>query len=211
MKADRQSHRQVTSLSNQKPPKAKRKARRHFLQLPFVNDEHSRQVERLVKTSRLPCRLAWSNRRTLRRELIFSDMRGPTCALDRGRCLACEAGLNSRCVVGNVVYEVTCSLRKESYIGECIRPVRERFLEHHRASFKRDDQNLVGLHFKKYQNPVGLHFKKYHTLDVLPEVPITCKIIQRCKDHVGRKLSETILIRERRPSLNKNVASWYVM
>ena len=181
-------------------PRQKEKHVGPFLQLPFVNDEHSRQVERLVKTSRLPCRIAWSNRRTLRRELTSSDMRGPTCALDRGRCLACEAGLDSRCGVGNVVYEVTCSLCKESYIGECIRPVRERFLEHRRASFKRDDQN-----------PVGLHFKKYHTLDVLPEIPITCKIIQRCKDHVGRKLSETILIRERRPNLNKNVASWYVM
>ena len=102
--------------------------------------------------------------------------------------------------MGNVVYETTCSLCGAKYIGECIRPVRERFLEHRRAAYRRDNDN-----------PVGIHFRKFHPFDVLPETPITCKILQRCRDHVSRKLSETLLIKEKHPAMNKNVASWYVM
>ena len=136
----------------------------------------------------------------VRRELTSSDLRGPSCVIERGRCLACEAGLDGRCGVGNVVYEVGCSLCGAKYVGECIRPVRDRFLEHRRACLKRDDQN-----------PVGLHFKRFHQTDALPQTPITCKIMHRCSDHVSRKLLETIFIREQRPLMNKNVSSWYVM
>ena len=195
---DRITHKVRRSLAVNRPRKKSRNDC-HYLQLPFISDEHCRLVERIVKSSRFPCRVAWLSQKTLRRELTSSDLRGPTCAIERGRCLPCEAGLKDRCGVGNVVYQVTCSPCKANYVGECIRPVRERFLEHRRACFKRDDQN-----------PVGLHFKKCHTLDVLPETPITCKILKRCQDHVGRKLSETIMIREQRPTMNKNVASWYV-
>ena len=190
----------VRRTLTQNKPRRQTKTDKPFIQLPFISDEHCRQVERIAKSSGLPCRVAWSSRRTLRHELTSSDLRRPTCAIDRGRCMACVGGLKDRCGVGNVVYQVKCSLCEAKYVGECIRPVRERFFEHRRSCFKRDDQN-----------PVGQHFKKFHPFDVLPESPITCEIIQKCKDHVSRKLLETIIIRERRPAINKNVASWYVI
>ena len=132
-----------------------------YLALPFIGDESCRKIEAAVKKSGVPCKLAWVSRGGLKKQLVRTDLRGPKCPISRGRCIPCASGLSGGCGRNNVVYEVRCTLCGACYVGECIRPVRDRFFEHRRAAFRKD-----------IDNPVGHHFKTHHLHDVLPEIPI---------------------------------------
>ena len=171
-----------------------------FLTLPFVDDTTCKRVEAAVKKSGVPCKVAWTNRGSLKKQLVRSDLRGDKCPISRGKCLPCAAGFDGTCSVNNVVYEVECVMCHSTYIGECIRPVRERFFDHRRAAFRKDPEN-----------PVGNHFLTKHSHDVLPETPITGTILIRCRSHVDRKLNETMSIRDRKPGMNVNVSSWWTL
>ena len=171
-----------------------------YLTLPFIDDQLSRKVEQMVNSSGLPCKVAWTNIGSLKRKLTRSDIRAPTCPIKRGVCIPCKSGFDQTCATSNTVYQINCSLCSATYIGECIRPVRERFYDHRRAAFKKD-----------VCNPVGLHFFSEHGCDVLPEIPITGKILCKCYGHVERKVKESMYIREDRPLMNKNVASWALL
>ena len=168
-----------------------------YLSLPFVDDETCRKVETAVRKSGVGCKLSWTSKSGLKKQLVRSDLRGPKCPISRGRCITCASGFNNACAINNVVYEVRCSLCGACYIGECIRPVRDRFFDHRRAAFRKD-----------IDNPVGNHFCNNHLHDVLPEIPIQGRILARCRDTVERKLTETILIRDTKPLMNANTSSW---
>ena len=54
---------------------------------------------------------------------------------------------NFNCYSNNVIYVVTCKLCDMQYVGETERPVRNRFLEHRRATINHDETNAVAKHF----------------------------------------------------------------
>jgi len=193
----RQKHVTTQRQTNAQTNKTQDKPDRTYITLPFVDDELCREVERKVRASGLPCIVSWVNKGSLKRQLTRSDIRGPTCPIKRGVCIPCKSGLDQTCATNNAVYQVSCNLCPATYVGECIRPVRERFFDHRRAVFRRD-----------INNPVGLHFRSQHGYDVLPEVPITGKVLCKCHGHVERKVKETMFIRDLKPVMNKNVASW---
>ena len=188
---------QANATTNATQTNKQSKTDRTYITLPFVDDDLCRKVERLVRTSGLPCIVSWVNKGSLKRQLTSSDLRGPACPIKRGVCIPCKSGFDQTCATNNAVYQVKCNLCAATYVGECIRPVRERFFDHRRAAFRKD-----------INNPVGLHFQSQHGYDVIPEVPISGKILCKCHGHVERKVRETMFIRELKPVMNKNVASW---
>ena len=99
-----------------------------------------------------------------------------------------------------IIYYVECNLCGVAYVGESKRPIRLRFNEH-------------VLDAKKHSGdtPFGDHFRERHSEDVLPEHPLSIKILHRAKDHPNRKIMESLYIRQLKPVLNKNVASWFVL
>ena len=114
-------------------------------------------------------------------------------------CVACQAGLQGRCTVKNVVYKLECTLCSGSYVGETKRPVRERIMEHRRAALARNAQN-----------PWGAHFCMQHGNSPIPDIPFIAKIVRRTNDHVDRKLAEAIEIAETSPPINTD-SGWRLL
>lgn len=91
-----------------------------------------------------------------------------------GQCLACKAGLEGRCTVKNVEYELKCALCSWSFSGETKRPIRERIQEHGRAA---QNKNM-------HTSPLGTHYAKNHSASLMPAIPFTVKITGRAVGNV---------------------------
>ena len=128
-----------------------------------------------------------------------SALKPPSCP-GGARCNACAAGLQGRCHSSGVVYQLTCALCKKTYIGETGRMVRLRYNEH-----LRDAKN------KRKDSPWGDHFSNEHQNAQPDPTTITASILQACSHDRDRKIAKSLHIRDRRPALNTNIASWMVM
>ena len=170
-----------------------------YISLPFVDDCLARKVESVVKTSKLPVRIAWQSGVTLADKLTNSALEQPTCPSGNKKCHCCLAGLNGKCHSKNAVYKITCNLcpSKDSYIGESKRSVRLRYNEH-----LRDAKN------KTKNTPFGEHFSKCHQNVKLDEKTLTISILHICKDIAELKIAESIEIRNHKPVLNIMSSSW---
>lgn len=92
-----------------------------------------------------------------------------------GQCLACKLGLEGRCTIKNVEYELKCSLCSWIFSGETKRPIRERIQEHRRAA-----------QAKNSQNPVGHHFATKHSSSPTPTLPFAVNITGRAIGNIDR-------------------------
>lgn len=176
-----------------------------FLSLPYVDETLCAKINTIARNSNLDIKVAWTSKNTLKNTLVKSDLTRPECPSGRRVCNACRSGVEGKCTVSGVVYCITCNLCSSAaepvtYIGECKRPIRSRFNEH----------NLNAKNASR-DTPLGEHFRAYHTDDILPDYPLSVKILHKAKDHANRKIMESLYIRELKPVLNRNVSSWYVL
>ena len=91
------------------------------------------------------------------------------------QCLACKAGLEDRCTIKNVTYELKCALCSWTFSGEIKRQIRERIQEHGRAAQNKDTQN-----------PVGRHYATKHSTTQTPAIPFIVNITGRAVGNTDR-------------------------
>ena len=172
-----------------------------YISLPYVDETLLRRVQAAVKTTKLPLRVAWKSGKTLANILTRSALEPPPCPAGSRTCHTCEAGLAGRCHTKNAVYKITCNHCPDSttttYIGETRRSVRERYMEHLR-NFKN----------KATKTPFGDHRKHSHDGETVTPTSLSIEILQVCKDVAELKITESIHIRNHRPSLNTQTSSW---
>ena len=170
-----------------------------YISLPYIDETLTRKIESVVKSSKLPVRIAWQSGQTLADKLTSSALEKPPCPAGNKKCHCCLSGLEGRCHSKNAVYMITCNLcpRKDSYVGESKRSVRLRFNEH-----LRDAKN------KSKNTPFGEHFQKSHPNVEIDENTLTITILQICKDVAELKIAESIEIRNHKPVLNIMSSSW---
>ena len=171
-----------------------------YISLPFIDDTLTRRVDGAVRSSGLNARVAWVSGKTLAKHLTRSALESPPCPAGSRRCNTCEAGLPGRCHIKNAVYKITCNLCSEdpaTYIGESKRRVRDRFNEH-----LRDAKN----HTK--DSPLGDHTALKHPASSIDSSSFSISILRVCKDVADLKISESVEIRNQRPSLNTQTSSW---
>ena len=170
-----------------------------YLSLPYIDDKLSRKIDSVVKSSKLPVRIAWQSGQTLSDKLTASALEKPQCPAGNKKCNCCLAGLKERCHSKNAVYMITCNLcaNKPAYIGESKRSVRLRFNEH-----VRDAKN------KTKNTPFGEHFTQYHSESEIDHSTLTISILKICKDVAELKIAESIEIRNHKPALNIMQSSW---
>ena len=90
-----------------------------------------------------------------------------------------------------VVYEVTCCVCKESYIGSTSLPLHTRAKEHIAAAKKKSDTTRVGEHYRKHHPTVEPH----------PHF----QIIRRTgRDELRLRIEEAIAIQEAHPTMNRH-------
>ena len=171
-----------------------------YISLPFIDDTLARRVDGVVKASGLNARVAWVSGKTLAKYVIRSALESPPCPAGCKRCNTCEAGLAGRCHIKNVVYKITCNLCSENpatYIGESKRRVRDRFNEH-----LRDAKNQTK------NTPLGDHIALKHPSSIINSTSLKISIQRICKDVADLKIAESVEIRNQRPTLNTQTASW---
>ena len=168
----------------------------NFLTLPYVNETVLCKVKKAVKKSKLNVRLGWYAPNTLKKSLVTSQLTSAPCPAGVRSCQTCVAISGGRCTDKNVVYEVRCEVCGNIYIGESKRPVRLRFNEHVRSM----------LCFTE-NTPLGDHFRNKHP-NMRDRALLSIKILKRTLDHPDRKITESLYIREKRPSINENIMSW---
>ena len=141
--------------------------------------------------------LGWYAPTSLKKVLVNSELTKAPCPAGSRSCQTCAVISGGRCTDKNVVFEVTCKLCGNSYIGESKRPIRLRFNEHVRSM----------LSVTQY-TPLGDHFRKEHSDVSRTKYLLEVKILRRTLDHPDRKITESLYIREKRPSMNENMLSW---
>ena len=199
----RREHQQAgrgTATQQGRMAKKERDQNAIYVKLPFVDDRVAARVTSVVKSSGLPVRVAWTNRNTLKKQLVRSALKQTPCPSGSQHCHACHAGLQNVCHTKNVVYELVCGLCGKTYVGETSRPVRLRYNEH-----LRDGVN------KKAGTPLGEHFLQEHPDQSPTDTMLTARIVRKCADEADRRIAESITIRDTMPGLNDNTTSWHLL
>ena len=175
----------------------------HLVQLVHIDDSLAHKIQGTIRTSGLPLQVAWKNEQSLKKCLVRSALDTPPCPGGGRKCATCMNGLGGRCRTKNVVYEIVCELCEEkktrnTYIGETKRSVRLRFNEH-----------LRNARHRAPDTPLDDHVKACHP-DQLTNIENSFRIsiLKVCNDGPNRKITESIFIRDRRPSLNIQTTSW---
>ena len=157
-------------------------------------------MRRVARNSGLPVQVAWTNGNTLKKQLVRSRLKPMPCPSGNRRCHSCHAGLENKCATKNVVCELTCEHCGEKYIGETSRPARLRYNEHRRNGMNRERDT-----------PFGAHASQKHP-DLSPnDIHVTANILRVCRDEADRRITESICIRDARPKINDNTASWQLL
>ena len=171
-----------------------------YVRLPFISDNMSSKIKSVTRASGLPVKVAWTNQNTIKKQLVRSAIQSTPCPSGRQHCHACHAGLQNKCHIKNVVYQLECSLCGDKYVGETSRPVRLRYNEH-----LRDGIN------KKVGTPLGEHFIAKHNNQAPTDTTLTACIVRKCEDEADRRIAESIIIRDTLPALNDNTTSWQLL
>ena len=168
------------------------------MRLPYIDENVVRRVNGILKKSRTNIKVAWVSGPTVGQNLISSAFSKPLCPAGTKHCHACENGLKGKCTKKNTVYKITCQLckrngRTEFYIGESTRPVRYRFNEH-----------LSDARLRRPDTPLGDHIADSHFDASGADINsgFSLEIIGLGRDSAELKITESIKIRDLRPTLN---------
>ena len=138
---------------------------------------------------------------TLNNKLVRSALEPPACPRgNRKTCRACDGGIEGRCHTKNVVYQISCKLCSNTYIGKTRRMIRTRYMEH-----------LGDARNKRKGTDLGDHVLAVHN-DIQPKnEDFEICILHTCKDEANLRITESIEIRNQKPALNKNTSSWRLL
>ena len=199
----------IKNNMHRRPPKKssqsnRSKAAETYIRLPYVNEDVVRRVSGILRKSGTTLKVAWTSGPTLGQKLITSAFSKPPCPAGQRHCHACESGLKGSCTKRNVVYKITCMMcrtngRSEFYIGESTRPVRYRYNEH-----------LGDARLRKTDTPLGEHIIDCHFGASNSDINsgFSIEILSSGRDCAEIKITESIHIRNLRPTLNIMRSSW---
>ena len=175
-----------------------------YLRLPYINETVVRRVNRILRRSGTPLKVAWTSGPSLSQKLITSAFTQPSCPAGQRHCHTCESGLKGKCTKKNVFYKIICNMcetnsRTELYIGESTHPIRYRFNEH-----------LSDARLRKPDTPLGEHVSDvhFHATNIEINSAFRIEIIGSGRDCAEIKIAESIQIRKHKPTLNVMRSSW---
>ena len=182
--------------------------------LPFRSDGLDRKVRRLIRRSKIPFRVVYTQGKSLKQTLVRSallpksrkcevhqrfveqqNQRKKSRGKPRDDCISCKVGVDERfCDREGAVYSLKCKLCSEEYVGETQRAIRTRIGEHHMQARNRTAET-----------PWGDHMRKHHPGENINKEPIfSAKVLATVTNSSKRKTREAIEIRDRQPSINRS-------
>ena len=170
------------------------------LKIPFISDKLNHQIRRTLAKHDIPARLVNPRGKTIR------DLtRHPDAAPDKichSKC--CPApGI---CQRSNVVYEATCMLCEEFYVGMTTRKLHDRAREHVHSASQRNNNTALGDHYRerhgeKEQEDGTIRGSSKVKYKESPKIRF--KIIQHHPDLLRLHIEEAIAIKRLAPTLNR--------
>ena len=129
----------------------------------------------------------------------------PPCHGGGRKCSTSASGLRGQCHTINVVYEISCELcarqnHRNTYIGETRRTVRLRFNAHLRDPRHKTPDTHLGDHMASDHPEIQPNMETFK-IDIL----------RVCEDGPNRKVTESLFIRDWKPSLNVQTTSWPIL
>ena len=116
---------------------------KHLLRVPSIDPILSRLIQREVRQHPSPIWLIEHVSPTLQNRLTTYHKKS-----DYGRCGGCtvceELGVN--CATRFAIYQLTCELCHESYIGKTYRPIKQRLKEHNSSARLGNRRTAAGDH-----------------------------------------------------------------
>ena len=162
-----------------------------IITLPYISDSFTDHINSYIRTSGLPVRLVLTPGKKLHQ--LFCSSRPhdrPVCNLTNCIVCPCMSGKYD-CSVKGVVYNITCDLCGEFYVGETSRPVHDRFLEHRQAATTPH---------KHPSNGIACHYLEKHN-GILPSLKLEI-LTSGTTNTITRKIYEAAYIKKLKPQLN---------
>ena len=153
------------------------------LNLPFISDTFNHNVRRILDRHNIPARLTNRRNTTILQLATKTNTPNTTC-----RSKTCPSP--TICQLTNVVYEATCTLCQQTYIGQTRRKLHDRIREHTYAACKHDNTSAF-----------GEHYANTHPNTTTPN--ITFKILKRTSDTLRLHIEEAYAIQTKSPQLNR--------
>ena len=172
-----------------KPSKVKSKFENYsILKLPFISNEHSKVIKSILhKNKDLKILPVFTPGIKLSQILTRTTLEQKTCTSSQ-----CIFKNTSICMTKNVVYQLTCSMCGEIYVGETKRSLHQRLLEHNRA-----------IQLGDISSAISEHYMKHHQNMPIPNQPFQATILERCTNNT-RIISEGIWIKKLKPKINRD-------
>jgi len=148
-----------------------------FIKFPFISDDFSFKLNRLLKRHKLPIRPVSASSNTLRQALSKHNITTNTCTKRN-----CRLNEPTMCHRKRVVYCLTCSVCQNKYVGSTKQPMHNRFEQHHTSS-----SSAVFSHIKSHGNTCAF----------------SCKILASAHSIKELLFKEALLIREHKPKINR--------
>ncbi|EYC44341.1 hypothetical protein Y032_0464g1927 [Ancylostoma ceylanicum] len=156
--------------------------------LPYVGDRPARAVNKVVKQSGLPIRLVFHPPPTLKHLLTSTRIYEEKCP--QADCQYCNE--EKICQLRGTVYLIKCDGCGETYVGEIMRPLRNRLDEHRRAL-----TNPASYPLESFSR----HRTLKHTTERAPAFRVT--VLHRHLTQTSeRKIMEAVEIKRHNPEIN---------
>ncbi len=159
-----------------------------IIRLPFINEKLKRAAERAIKQSPFDINIVWVSGPSLLSKISRSAIQPLVCT--KANCITKLSSDRNICFAKNIVYQISCGLCHEVYIGETGRFLHQRVTEHTANVGTASEASEQPLRKHWYENHRGLQFRG--------EV----KILRRCRDAADRKLWESAFITDMKPNIN---------
>ena len=170
------------------------KVDKQYLCLPYVSEQHKRKVYTILRKNDMlkNTRVIFKPGNKLKNHLTRTAL-NPTQCNRRSEKTCYDCGLS--CMVKNVVYQLTCTLCSETYVGETGRFKRSRCWEHFKSA--RDG---------KRDTAMGRHYLQHHRDTPFPERPFDFEVLRKCKDFTDRMLWQSYHIKKLNPKMNTQLS-----
>ena len=165
-----------------------------ILKLPFLSDSVSNKIRQFIKRQKLPLTVIFMPGKKLKSMFCQSRPRDKQECND-DHCKTCEALVSGSCKTKGVVYQITCLICMLIYIGETLRYIDGRFLEHLRNATKPNCKSYA-------KEALAVHYKNHHP-GVTPKLQL--EIVTKESNILRRKIIEAMYIMNKSPQLNLKI------
>ena len=165
-----------------------------ILKLPFLSDSVSNKIRQYVKRQKLPLTVVFTPGKKLKAMFCHSRPRDKQ-DCNNENCKTCEALVSGNCKAKGVVYQITCLICMLIYIGETLRYIDGRFLEHLRNATKPNCKSYA-------KEALAVHYREHHP-GIAPKLQL--EILAKESNTLRRKIVEAMHIMNKAPQINLKV------